>query len=620
MSFEQKKNIELLAPAGSPEALNAAIGEGADSVYLGLRDFNARIRARNFSYNQFEAVIERLHEQGKKVYVTLNTVFEEREKKQIFNLLKYLVLTKADAVIVQDLGIVYLANKYYPELKLHASTQMNIASTAGVNYLSRSGVKRVVLARELSLDEIKQIRQNTNLELEIFIHGALCVSVSGLCLFSSYFGGKSANRGRCTQACRRMYQTDNQSGYFFSPYDLELIDFIPQIIESGVDSLKIEGRMKSWQYIACVVKAYRYLLDNYSADQEAALIKAKEILVNDFARKKTSYFFERSSQQTENLDFINPQNSGATGIFIGEIIETDEQKIVIGNHKEIELNTNDLLRIQAKNDDKRDTLMVKNVQNTNKQITVSSNKAFNPGDTVYLIQKGDASQKYYSYLPNNLNSYKKHPGINEAPVYKNENLKKPKTLKAGIYAKINDPSQLYILQSDKPEKVIIHLNEDKIPGLINSIKKTNFTSEEIIIYLEPQLFENQLALQTSQLAKLMDNGFNYFICNNLGQLNILKKNKNLILCAGPYLYTFNLYAAGFLLENKITYLISPIENNKRNLYSTIESINPENYLLTVFCFPELFLNFFLRHSQYCSVQINIFASCKFLVKSCSYFK
>lgn len=222
---------ELLAPAGNIEALDAAIGEGADAVYLGLKTFNARLRSSNFAWNQFEAAVQAVHRLGKKIFVTVNTVSEERETERLYRFLAYLDRVGPDGLIVQDFGVVRMVQEFFPKLKLHASTQMNIASARGVNLLSKEGIRRVVLSRELSLEEIKKIRANTSAELEVFVHGALCVSESGLCLFSSYLGGKSANRGMCTQACRRFYTAETnggfEQGYYFSPCDLQLAEKIP---------------------------------------------------------------------------------------------------------------------------------------------------------------------------------------------------------------------------------------------------------------------------------------------------------------------------------------------------------------------------------------------------------
>ena len=214
---------ELLAPAGSIEALDAAIGEGADAVYLGLKSFNARMRSSNFAWNQFEAAVQSVHSMGKKIYVTVNTVSQENETERLYRFLSYLNKVGPDGIIVQDMGVVRMCQEFFPNLELHASTQMNVESSQAANLLSKEGFKRVVVARELGLEEIRKIKAETNAELEVCVHGALCVSESGLCLFSSYLGGKSANRGVCTQACRSYFTAEVpggvEQGYYFSPCD-----------------------------------------------------------------------------------------------------------------------------------------------------------------------------------------------------------------------------------------------------------------------------------------------------------------------------------------------------------------------------------------------------------------
>ena len=221
------------------------------------------MRSSNFAWNQFEATVDVLHKRNKKIYVTVNTVVTENEMERLYRFLAYLNNVGPDGIIVQDLGLIQMAHKHFPKLKLHASTQLNIASAKAANAMSRWGVSRTVLARELSLEEIRAVHANTSCELEVFVHGALCVSESGLCLFSSYLGGKSANRGMCTQACRRLYcahtPEGDKEGYFFSPADLQLIAYIPDLIQAGVTSFKIEGRMKSAEYVGTVVSAYRYV-------------------------------------------------------------------------------------------------------------------------------------------------------------------------------------------------------------------------------------------------------------------------------------------------------------------------------------------------------------------------
>ena len=199
--------------------------------------------------------------------------------------------------------MIKLINDNFPNLKITASTQMNVGSSKAINFLSNYKVKRVVLPRELNILDIKKIRENTTVEIETFVHGALCVSYSGLCLFSSYFGGKSANRGKCSQPCRRLYHSKEggKRGYYFSPNDLSLIEHIPDLIDTGVTSIKLEGRMKSASYVATIVRAYRHLIYNYQTDRELAITQSKKILEGDFAREKTKYFFI----DKDNLNYIN---------------------------------------------------------------------------------------------------------------------------------------------------------------------------------------------------------------------------------------------------------------------------------------------------------------------------
>jgi len=344
---------ELLAPAGNTEALDAAIREGADAVYLGLKSFNARIRSTNFAWSQFEAAVEALHRRDKKIFVTVNTVLQESETERMYRFLSYLNRIGPDGLIVQDLGVLNMVHTHFPKLRLHGSTQLNIASARGANALSRSGVSRVVLARELGLNEVQEIKMRTSCELEVFVHGALCVSESGLCLFSSYLGGKSANRGMCAQACRRMYSAQTPSGekkgYFFSPHDLQLIDVIPDLVQAGVNSFKIEGRMKSAEYVGTVVAAYRYVLDNWESDKKAVIETAKRMLANDFARPKTRYWYD--SSRAENI--LNPAQAGGTGIFLGNIARTrksaDSILALLGSGSGYTPDTGDSISLDAVN-------------------------------------------------------------------------------------------------------------------------------------------------------------------------------------------------------------------------------------------------------------------------------
>ncbi len=258
-----EKRVELLAPCGSYESFLAAVNAGADAVYLGGREFGARAYAENFSEEELVSVIRQAHLFGVKVYLTVNTLVKEREFIKIYDYMLPLYQAGLDGVIVQDMGVFGFLKRNFPELKFHASTQMTITGAYGAACLKEAGCERIVPARELSLQEIKDIKEKVSVEIEAFIHGAMCYCYSGQCLMSSMIGGRSGNRGRCAQPCRLPYKTAGKEGYFLSLKDMNTLEHIPELIEAGIDSFKIEGRMKKPEYVAGVVSIYRKYIDKY---------------------------------------------------------------------------------------------------------------------------------------------------------------------------------------------------------------------------------------------------------------------------------------------------------------------------------------------------------------------
>ena len=256
--------MELLAPAGSWDALRAAVENGADAVYLGGKSYSARASAANFSPDELKEALDYCHIRGVKVYVTANTLLREDELHGAVSYLRDLYRWGVDAVIVQDLGLIRRVREEIPQLELHASTQMTVHNTLDLKVLERLGITRVVLARELSAEVIKEIAGSTRLELEVFVHGALCICYSGQCLMSSLIGGRSGNRGQCAQPCRQPYQVQGLSvpgEYVLSPKDLNLVSYLDLLQDAGVASLKIEGRLKGPDYVGVVVRTYRGALD-----------------------------------------------------------------------------------------------------------------------------------------------------------------------------------------------------------------------------------------------------------------------------------------------------------------------------------------------------------------------
>ncbi len=583
-------SLELLAPAGNPEALDAAVGEGADAVYLGLRSFNARMRSANFAYNQFEAAVEVLHKQSKRVYVTVNTVFEEREADRMYQFLQYLDKVGPDGIIVQDFGVVKMARDHFPSLRLHASTQMNVAGAAGANQLSRWGFKRVVLARELSLDEIAAVRRSTNLELETFVHGALCVSVSGLCLFSSWLGGKSANRGGCAQACRRLYSNDRETGYYFSPDDLELIARVPDLAEAGVSALKIEGRMKSSEYVGTVVGAYRYMIDNYRLDPERALAKAQGMLRNDFARRKTTYWFEGTAAP----DFIRPDQAGGTGIPLGKVREVRAFEGKLEGRWAL-LNTfegiaeGDSVRVHRADDSGRETGKVKEVLQKAEGMYLRLELPFRQNDQVYLIQTRSMARRYKSVLPSSLERFRRFPSYDSAPRVEFPKLPAERldSFPAGIYALVGRTADLHVLLASRPVKAMLRLNRRTAADLRASESGAPFKKDSLVLWLDPFFPEGDAAWLAEELDYWISRGQRFFVVNNLGHLNLLK-NRGVVLAAGPWLYAFNVRAAAFLFENGVDCLIPPHEISKQALQQIAEVIPPRAIMPLAFSFPPLF--------------------------------
>jgi putative protease len=300
---------ELLAPAGSPEAFYGAIHAGADAVYLGGKQFGARAYAANFTEDELIHCIDYAHGEGRKVYLTLNTLLKEKEFSGLYQYLYPYVTRGLDAVIVQDMGVLSFIHRNFPHLPIHASTQMSQTGILGIRELQDLGVSRVIPARELSLEELQTIKKSTDIELEVFIHGAMCYSYSGQCLFSSMLGGRSGNRGCCAQPCRLPYQlclnrTDrgqkdryvSPEAYYLSLKDLYTLPLLPQLLDIGIDSLKIEGRMKKAEYSAEVTAVYRKYIDLYRTGEWKITPEDQDILTRLYMRseQQTGYLLKRN--------------------------------------------------------------------------------------------------------------------------------------------------------------------------------------------------------------------------------------------------------------------------------------------------------------------------------------
>ncbi|MDE5863461.1 MAG: U32 family peptidase, partial [Lachnospiraceae bacterium] len=334
---------EILAPAGSMEALRAAVCAGADAVYLGGSRFGARAFADNFDESALVEAIEYCHMYGVKVYLTVNTLFRHEEIEELYDYMAPLYEAGLDAVIVQDLGVVYYIHKQFPKMPIHASTQMTITTSYAYDMLKNYGVTRIVPARELSMEEIRKLKEQSAVpEVEVFVQGALCYSYSGQCLMSSMLGGRSGNRGRCAQTCRLPYSAYDMQGrkmtgdgqYLLSLKDLCGLEAVPELMEAGIDSFKIEGRMKRPEYVAVCVEAYRTVVDAWSKGN------CSDKLIDEW-KGKMAQVFNRSGftegyyHQQNGKGMMSAKTPGNTGVPVGKVEDIRKNQLVVRLSEEV---------------------------------------------------------------------------------------------------------------------------------------------------------------------------------------------------------------------------------------------------------------------------------------------
>lgn len=325
------RDVELLAPVGSFEALKAAVQNGANAVYLGGKDFGARASANNFDRDELKEAVKYAHIRGVQVFVTTNTLRKENEIEDFLEYAKFLYDIDVDAIILQDIGMARLIKRELPDFELHASTQMVAHSLEDVKYLESVGFDRVVLAREVTVEEIKYICDNCKADIEVFVHGALCVCYSGQCLMSSMIGNSSGNRGRCAQPCRQRYElidvytgevVNSNGDYLLSPRDLNAIEEIDKVIDAGVHSLKIEGRMKRPEYVATVIDGYRKTIDEYLATNK---LNVSDETINDLYTIFNRKFTKGLLLGDVGKDMMNSQLPNNQGLYVGTVVDYNKK-------------------------------------------------------------------------------------------------------------------------------------------------------------------------------------------------------------------------------------------------------------------------------------------------------
>lgn len=343
------KNIEILAPAGSMEALNAAVRSGADAVYLATTQFGARASAKNFDYNQLKEAVEFCHKRGVKVYLTMNTLITDSELPTALSIAQQAYQLPIDAIIVQDVGFASLLHKAMPELHLHGSTQMSIHTPEGAKLLYSLGLTRVVLSREMSFDEIAEVAKSCPIELEVFVHGALCMSVSGQCYFSSLLGRRSGNRGQCAQTCRLPFMVENGTGNDLSLKDMSVLEHLQELERIGVTSAKIEGRLKRPEYVASAVNVARQFCDNGCANEESC-----NLLKSVFSRSGFTNGYYTGNRGADMFGTRQKDDviSATTKVFnqIHAIYKNEYQRIPISMDFTLKQGKHSVLKVSALND------------------------------------------------------------------------------------------------------------------------------------------------------------------------------------------------------------------------------------------------------------------------------
>ncbi len=563
------KKTELLLPAGNTETFYAALEGGADAVYLGLKYFNARGRALNFSNRQIPVLIDLAHNKNCKVFITLNTVIKNTELPELIDVLDFLQKIKPDAVIIQDWGVYHIIKKYFPDLVVHASTQMANHNSLGAVYSYEKDFERVILARELTLQEAEEVNKKSEIQTEVFIHGALCYSFSGMCNFSSYLGGHGANRGICSQVCRRTFDTGKDAKYFYSLKDNQQIENIHNLIDAGVHSLKIEGRLKSSDYVYKVARAYRMVIDDKNK-----LPLALEMLKTETGRKKTSYFL--GNDLSDAITYESPN----TGLYLGKIEKLTKNGFVF--NCEYDLKNDFRIRIKHPKKDEQINLKVKEFLQEGKIVNVVAEGKFIVGSAVYL--SGIIEKKFSSKLPEAKNNIRF--GI---PYGKKKNIvksfvKENRKTNFSLFVRIDNLQWMRKIRFDEIDNIIFSFtlkDFDMLDAGANLIQKFKHK-----IWIEfPHFIPEGKINDYEKLAKeFSEKGLNKFFLSHISQKLLLPKNA--IFAGNENMYAYNDAASDFYFSEGAKLITYPVENDEENIFA----YQNKKGIMPIYFYPRLFIS------------------------------
>jgi len=597
--------MELLAPAGTVQAFQAAVEEGADAIYIGAPAVNARALAKDFSYEDIAAMTAYAHGKNAKVYSAMNSLIKEEEIPKAVEVLSVLDGVGIDGLICQDLGVYRIAKKLFPNLRLHASTLMAAHNSISVKQFAQMGFKRVVLARELSIAEIKTIRhENPQVELETFIHGALCFSYSGFCLFSSYLGGKSGLRGRCVQPCRRRYHYSGGagkggSGYFFSMNDLNGIEVLPELTRAGVGSFKIEGRMRSVNYVRSVVKAYRLAMDNIG--DEKILKEAGELLGNAMGRKPTRGYFTGMSAEK----IISPKHSGNIGIFLGKINGAGKNGAAKIRLRQ-SLKSGDRLRIHQERSGERHSFSLGKLFSNGRQITEgeSGNQVemkipggFSPGDSLFkvdVVGRGRVTGGTELVAGKKLKKKvaplfeKKHVAILVKKIMGKKAVSgKYVSKRLPLWLRVDDLKAVSHRHQFKPVATLVDLNRRTLGQVKRAPRVLGPYKKSIIWALPAIIHEKELSFYRDAVILLSKQGYRQWQVGHVSQLQFFKTGSNDVIHGDFSLNVLNSQALKTTRELGLSYVQIAVETDRNNLRNVLK-ISKGNCGLMVYGMPPLF--------------------------------
>ncbi len=593
---------ELLAPAGSKEAFYAAVNSGADAVYLGGKNFNARHYSENFSNEDLAEIVKYAHNKNTKVYITVNTILKDTEITDVLNYVFYLYEIDVDAVIVQDIGLIYLINKYLPDFSINVSTQASIYDKYGAEFFEfADNIEKLILSRELSLEQIREIVKSTSRDIETFIHGALCMCYSGQCYFSSFLGGRSGNRGKCAQPCRLNYSFfDEKRNSSVEKFDqkplLSLKDFkagnsVCDLIDEGVKTLKIEGRMKSPEYTAIVTEYYRKIVDNYTknANHDISAIEKKAESV--FSRGFTNGYLSQNSE-----DMFAGISTGSKGADIDDIIDEIKEKtkpysICRRNNINlaIEIKLGSKIKLTA-NDDKYEVIVYSNetveesIKNpvtreiieeqlnrfgntvfklNNLQIEFDEN-AFAGKSTLNQLRR-DAVDKLYEL---NANYYKRQNirRISRQELFAGSNFIAREDIKPKISLKINSEDEIKSIDISKIGRIYVPFSL----GLSDELK-THLVETDIEKYLYmPNIAGDDIYNYLMNNLSIYEDIFDGVCVNNIGSYSFFEKYSKLKIHCGYFFNIINSYNVKALQEKGAEGITFSVEANIKDIESISE--------------------------------------------------